>query len=130
MDGPEIISIIAIIVNLIVGWILYNQITSQKQIIKNYKGLVEAIDIAKFKDYSKLIEDMGNMKLEAEKLKYLKEKEEDNRRFKEHYGKYASELSFYVVWSINRLSVDREEKLRITNELFPETFPLIKDRII
>lgn len=127
--SAETISTISIAVNLVVGGILFAQIRSQKQIMKQYKTYIETLDINKFKDYMTVIEDMGDKKVQAEKINSKLEQNRNKEEIKAYYEKYYNEVVPFLLYQINNMKMDYVEKMDLVKGAFPLTFPLIKDRI-
>lgn len=120
----------SILVTLYKSGILKAQLKAQEKTLKNYTDFMEAIDISKFKEYTQMIEEMGQLKIEAERLKLDKKLTEESKKYEEHYSSYFTEVALYIVWSINGVKKDRAEKLKMLKDVFPLSYPLICDRIV
>ena len=122
MEPSIYLPALSILANVAVGFILYRQIKSQKEIIENYKTYIETLDIKRFKDYIETAESLNEKKLiiESEKMQIDLESYKDKSARK--YAAQSTELTMLIAYFINsNKDVKKEEKLDFIRYSLPLT---------
>lgn len=108
--------ILVVVVQLIVGGILWNQIRSQSAVLGHYKDLLASIDPGKMKTHMEIIEQAAEMKhkvLAAKEVERISEEAfKTGRMVDEQFGLKYNEMMGVHLYHIGKLNgPEREQAL-------------------
>ena len=122
MDISIIITIIDIVALVFVGYVLHNQVQSQKDVINLYRDYISTLDIKRFREYSQSVDELSKKQLAVDKVTIELSNAREKNEYAKKYAKFSNEMSTLIVYLMNGVDgMSKEQKEDFIKEALPNT---------